>query len=313
MGTPTAAGTFTIKVTDKNGAVATGTCPFTIVAGPSMACSAVNSGEVGVAFNSPAMTVTGGTPPYTFSVVGTLPAGLTLNTSTGAITGTPTGAGTFSIKVTDANGAVASGTCPFTIIGGPSLACSAVNSGEVGVAFSSPALTVTGGTAPYTFAIATGTLPAGLTLNTSTGAITGTPTAAGTFTIKVTDAKGVVATGTCPYTIVAGPSLACSAVNSGEVGVAFSSPALTVTGGTAPYTFAIATGTLPAGLTLNTSTGAITGTPTAAGTFTLKVTDANGAVATGTCPYTIIAGPSLACSAVNSGEVGVAFNSPAMT
>src|ERR1039458_6599102 len=117
-------------------------------------------------------------------------------------------------------------------------------------------MTVSGGTGPFTFSVGTGTLPAGLTLNTSTGAITGIPTAAGTFTIKVTDANGVVATGTCPYTIVAGPSLACSAVNSGEVGVAFSSPALTVTGGTAPYTFAIPPGTLPAGLTLNTSTGA---------------------------------------------------------
>ncbi len=61
-------------------------------------------------FNSPAMNVTGGVGPYTFSVVGTLPAGLTLNTSTGAITGTPTAAGTFSIQVTDANGVVAAGT-----------------------------------------------------------------------------------------------------------------------------------------------------------------------------------------------------------
>ena len=50
----------------------------------------------------------------------------------------------------------------------------------------------------------TGTLPGGLTLNTTTGAITGTPTAAGTFTIQVKDANGVVATATCPFTIVRG-------------------------------------------------------------------------------------------------------------
>jgi hypothetical protein len=69
-----------------------------------------------VAFNSPAMAVTGGTSPYTFTVVGTLPAGLTLNASTGAINGTPTASGTFSIKVTDAKGVVAIGSnCPFTI------------------------------------------------------------------------------------------------------------------------------------------------------------------------------------------------------
>ncbi len=313
-GTPTAAGSFTIQVTDSNGVVAASTCPFTIVAAPSVSCSAVSSGEVGVGFSSPAMTVTGGVAPYTFSIAtGTLPAGLTLNASTGAITGTPTSAGTFTIKVTDANGAVAAGTCPFTIVAAPSVACSAVNSGEVGLVFTSPAMTVSGGVAPYTFSIATGSLPAGLTLSASTGAITGTPTSAGTFTIKVTDANGAVAAGTCPFTIVAAPSVTCPAVTSGEVGVAFSSPAMTVTGGVGPYTFSIGSGTLPAGLILNTATGAITGTPTSAGTFTIKVTDANGAVAAGTCPFTIVTAPSVTCPAVTSGEVGVAFNSPAMT
>ena len=69
-------------------------------------------GEVGVALNSPAMTVNGGTAPYTFSVIGTLPAGLTLNTTTGAITGTPTASGTFTIQVKDAKGAVAAAPAP---------------------------------------------------------------------------------------------------------------------------------------------------------------------------------------------------------
>jgi hypothetical protein len=157
------------------------------------------------------------------------------------------------------------------------------------VPFNSPAIAVSGGTPPYTFSVATGTLPASLTLNPSTGAITGTPTAAGTFTIKVTDANGVVAVTTCPYTIVPGspPSpLTCPSISSGEVGVPFNSPAIAVSGGTPPYTFSVATGTLPAGLTLNPSTGAITGTPTATGTFTIEATDANGLVI-GTCPFAV--------------------------
>ena len=62
-------------------------------------CTAVNYGVVGVAFDSGPMTVSGGTAPYTYSVVGTLPASLTLNTSTGEVTGTPTATGTFSIQV----------------------------------------------------------------------------------------------------------------------------------------------------------------------------------------------------------------------
>ena len=159
--------------------------------------------------------------------------------------------------------------------------CSTINMGTVGVPFNSPVMTVTGGTAPYTFSVGSGTLPAGLTLNASTGAISGTPTAPGTFTIKVTDAKGVVGTG-CTITINPPPLVVtCSAINMGTVGVPFNSQVMTVTDGTAPYTFSVSSGTLPAGLTLNASTGAITGTPTAPGTFTIKVTDANGAVGTG--------------------------------
>ena len=309
-GTPTASGTFTIQVTDANGVVGSGTCSITIVGIPQVTCSATNSGEVGVPFNSGPVTVTGGTAPYTFSIgSGTLPAGLTLNTSTGAVTGTPTAAGTFTIQVKDANGVVGSGTCSITIVGIPQVTCSATNSGEVGVPFNSGPVTVTGGTAPYTFSIGSGTLPAGLTLNTSTGAVTGTPTAAGTFTIQVKDANGVVGTGTCSITIVGTPQVTCSATNSGEVGVPFNSGPITVTGGTAPYTFSIGSGTLPAGLTLNTSTGAVTGTPTAAGTFTIQVTDANGVVGTGTCSITIVGTPQVTCSATNSGEVGVPFNS----
>ena len=91
-GTPTASGSFTVQVTDANGLIGTG-CAITINPALSVTCAAASVGEVGVAFNSGPMTVTGGTTPYTFSIVGTLPAGLTLDTTTGAITGTPTAAG----------------------------------------------------------------------------------------------------------------------------------------------------------------------------------------------------------------------------
>jgi hypothetical protein len=167
---------------------------------PSLTCAAVNTGTVGVAFSSGTITVSGGTAPFTFSVVGTLPAGLTLNTSTGAITGTPLAVGTFSIKVTDSKGVVGTGNCPFTIKPNPlSITCAAVKTGTVGLWFSSGSMAASGGTAPYSYSVV-GTLPAGLTLNTSTGAVTGTPTAKGTFSIKVTDAKGASNT-SCQITI----------------------------------------------------------------------------------------------------------------
>ena len=303
-GTPTTTGSFSLQVSDSAGGTAATTCPITIVSGPALSCAATNSGEVGVAFNSGVPSVTGGVGPFTYSIVGALPAGLTLNAN-GSVSGTPTAAGSFSVQVKDANNQVATGTCPITIVGAPSLACAATNSGEVGVAFNSGAPAVTGGVAPYTFSIV-GTLPAGLTLN-SDGSVSGTPTASGSFSVQVKDANNQVASGSCPITIIAAPSLACAATSSGEVGVAFNSGVPSVTGGLSPYTYSIV-GTLPAGLTLNAN-GSVTGTPTAAGAFSVAVTDSNHQTSTQTCPITIVGGPSLACSATSSGEVKVAFNS----
>lgn len=93
-----------MKVTDLNGATGTA-CAITINPPLSVTSPAVISGSVGAAFDSGPTTVTGGTTPYTYSILGTLPAGLTLNSSTGAVTGTPTASGLFSIQVTDAKSA----------------------------------------------------------------------------------------------------------------------------------------------------------------------------------------------------------------
>jgi hypothetical protein len=84
---------------------------------PAITCPAVTTGDVGVPFDSGPINVTGGTAPYSYSIVGTLPAGLSLNTSTGEINGTPTASGTFSVMVTDATGATGT-SCNITIISG---------------------------------------------------------------------------------------------------------------------------------------------------------------------------------------------------
>ena len=295
-GTPTTSGTFTVRVTDAVGNSST-SCAITINGPLIVNCAGNSTGDVGVPFNSGPMNVSGGTLPYTFSIVGTLPAGLTLNTSTGAVTGTPTAAGTFTVKVTDATGN-SSTSCMITINGPLFVNCAAINTGDVGVPFSSGPMNVSGGTPPYTYSIV-GTLPAGLTLNTSTGAVTGTPTTAGTFTVEVTDAVGNSST-SC-LIIINGPlSLTCAANSTGEVGVPFDSGTVTVNGGTAPYTFSVGSGSLPAGLFLNPSTGEVTGTPTAPGSFTIQVTDFTGTVATTICPITINAAVSATCVSISA-------------
>ena len=307
-GTPTASGTFTVEVTDALGNSST-SCMITINGPLSVTCSAVNTGDVGVQFDSGPMTVTGGTAPYTYSIVGGLPPGLTLNPSNGEVTGTPTASGTFTVEVTDALGN-SSTSCMITINGSLSVTCAAVNTGTVGVFFDSGAMTVTGGTAPYTFSIGSGPLPAGLTLNPSTGEVTGTPTAPGAFTVQVTDSLGGVGTA-CMIAINPPLSVTCAANNTGTVGVPFNSGSMTVTGGAMPYTFSIGSGMLPAGLTLNTSTGAVTGTPTASGTFTVQVTDALGNVGTA-CAITINSAVSASCVSINAVQ-GVAITPVTMT
>ena len=312
-GTPTMAGTFnfTAKVKDSTGTSAgTATASCSIVVSPpqlTMTCGTNTIGEVGVAFDSGPMNVTGGAPPYTFSIVGTLPTGLALNTSTGEVTGTPTTAGSFQIKVTDSLGNTST-NCTITINGPLQVTCGKNSIGEVGVAFDSGPMTVTGGVAPYTFSIV-GTLPTGLALNTSTGDVSGTPTTAGSFQIKVTDSLGNSSLN-CTITINGPLQITCGKSNIGEVGVAFDSGPMTVTGGVAPYTFSIV-GTLPAGLTLNTSTGDVSGTPTVAGSFQIEVTDSLGNTSTN-CTITIYGPLQITCGLNNIGEVGVAFDSGPM-
>jgi hypothetical protein len=138
-----------------------------------------------------------------------------------------------------------------------------------------------------------GSLPAGLTLNASTGAITGTPTAtaSGGVTFTVTDSSGPVQTKSVALTLtIAATTLTITTVSlpGGQVGIAYSAT-LAATGGTTPYTWTVTGGSLPAGLTLNASTGAITGTPTstASAGVTFTVTDSSAPVQTKSATLTL--------------------------
>jgi hypothetical protein len=174
--------------------------------------------------------------------------------------------------------------------------------GQVGTSYSAT-LAATGGTAPYAWSLTGGTLPAGLALNASTGAIAGTPTAtanAVALTFKVTDSSSPVQTNTVnlALTIAAsGPALlniATTSLPNGQVGTPYSAT-LAATGGTTPYTWSLTSGTLPAGLALNASTGAIAGTPTAtanAAALTFKVTDSSSPVQTNSVNLALTLSPS---------------------
>src|SRR5665213_567277 len=229
------------------------------------------------------LTAVGGLPPYAWSFAILNPQGLTINPSTGAISGTPPNAGTFTIPVTlrDAAGGVFSKSFPFNVGPALSITTTSLPNGALNVFYSAtPA--ATGGATPCCHWELSGTLPPGLSLNPVNGQISGTPTTEGTFpfTLKATDSFGTTATKA--LTIVIGHMLAIvtSSLPDGSVTQSYVQT-LAAANGTPNYTWSIASGTLPAGLQLNGATGVIRGTPTSAGTFTFDVlvTDATQAVA----------------------------------
>ena len=148
---------------------------------------------------------------------------------------------------------------------------STIASGFSGRPFSQ-SLTAVGGTLPYTWSLLTGALPAGLTLSPA-GVISGTPTAAGAFgfTVQVQDSTGATASASYNMTVVAPPLFTTAAtLPNGEVTVAYNQ-VIAAAGGARPYTWSSTGSTLPAGLTFNTATWAVTGTPTSAGTGSVTV------------------------------------------
>ncbi|CAM5314550.1 hypothetical protein SAVIM338S_00655 [Streptomyces avidinii] len=240
------------------------------------------SGVIGARIPELKNSAEGGTAPYTWSATG-LPAGLSIASATGTVTGTPTTAGTSNVTVTATDSAGKTGSAGFSwtiTTAGTALSVTSpgAQTSAVGAA-ASVTVKATGGTAPYAWS-ATG-LPAGLSIASATGTITGAATTAGTsnVTVTATDGAGKTASAAFSWTVTTVTGTGPALQNPGNQVVYIGRPvslALQATGGTKPYAFK-ATG-LPAGLSVNAATGVITGTPTSwgFGGSTLTVTDAAG-------------------------------------
>jgi hypothetical protein len=280
-GTPTAAGTynFTLQVVDSTERTAPKAFTITVIAAVKISTApALPDGTAGVLYTVQFLA-SGGVTPYTWSVAsGSIPSGLSLNTATGLLSGTPDSSltYTFTIAVTDQNGQKDSAAYTIKIVAPLNFTTQTpLPGGVVGVSYAQT-FAATGGTPPYQWSVSTGALPTGLTLNAA-GSLTGTPTAAGTFnfTVQVVDAAGRSATASFTITVTAALTITTATLPNGTVGSAYSQT-LVLAGGSGTFTWSVSTGTLPGGITLNPATGLLSGTPSAPGTFTFTVSATGG-------------------------------------
>ena len=255
--------------------------------------SVAHNPEIG--FGSPVATTfvaAGGSPPYVWTAA-RLPDGVSIDSQTGILTGTPTAPGNTNINVAvlDSSGTGATVSPTISVLGFTN--SNLLPNATTGSAYS-VALTAAGGTPPYTFATAAGSsLPPGLTLQN--GTLSGTPAAIGNynFAIQLSDSTGF-STSVIYSILVSGTSSSLQVIGGsllgGTAGVPYSQ-GLTATGGAPPYTWTLIGGTLPPGLSLDSPSGTVSGTPPLARTsvFTALATDSAGAKSSGV--FTIVIAP----------------------
>jgi hypothetical protein len=311
-GTPTtgAAYTFAISATNGSGTVTSGGLTVTVTA-PAPVFTAVTptAATVGTAYS---YTFTASNTTVFAVASGALPTGLAL-ASGGALTGTPSAAATFTFTVsaTGPGGTTTSGSLSI-------VASSTLPAAPVFTAYSPPAAIVgtvysyqfAASNTPTSWAVSTGSIPAGLTFSTSTGLLSGTPTMAGSssFVLSATNAGGTGTTGTLIVTATAIPAFTADSPPAATVGVTYSYQF--AASGT-PTSWAVASGTIPAGLTFSTSTGLLSGTPTTAATYTFAINAINSAGTTGSGTLSIITSvpaPVFTASSPPAGTTTVAYS-----
>ena len=241
--------------------------------------------KVGGTYNA-VVSVSGGTAPYQFSIFwGALPAGLTINPTTGTISGTPVKSGTyeFGVLATDLPNSDRGDHRMTLVVDGPT-------GGIIVQVSPANATVVSGGTQPFT-ATVTGTGNVAVTWSATAGTISDsglfTAPVVNANTMAIVTATSVVqpsSSGSASVTINPQgppppplPSITTTTIPDATAGISYQTT-LAASGGKLPYQWSITSGKLPSGIVLDSASGSISGLTTATGSFTfnVKVTDAAG-------------------------------------
>jgi hypothetical protein len=300
-GTPTTAGTYgvTITVTDSDNFAAQVTFNWTITNTVSVTSPGDQSDPSGMAISPLSVSAADSSSTATLSYSATgLPDGLSIDSSTGTVTGTPTTAGSSSVTVTATDEAGFTGSASFTwvITNTVSVANPGTQSNRSGSAISplSNSATDSSSAASISSWSATG-LPSGLSINSGTGRVTGTPTTGGSYSVTVTatDSDGFSGSAGFTWNITNTVSVTDPGNQTSSVGTGITPLTVTASDSSSVATLSYSAGsTLPLGLTIGSSSGTVTGTPTLAGVYPVTITATDSAGFTGTTNFTwTVVGP----------------------
>lgn len=310
-GTPPAAGTFTLNLGASNSYHGTSSSLLLTISPPRPVI--ISSLTAEGRRNDPFVYQISATQSPTSYTASTLPGGLSLNTTSGLISGTPSVSGSFTITLGAVNaGGTGNATLLLTIA--PPIPPPVILSPEIGAGFVNTALSIqaTAAYAPTSYSLLNA--PAWLSVNAA-GLLTGTPTASGTFTFKL---RGTNASGAGAYKDITfqiepnpqAPSITSLVEARGRKGDAFN---YALTASPAATSFALVSGSLPTGINFSTATGAFSGTPSVTGTFNLVVAASNAFGPGKSSPLRFIIAPPLQVPVISSAasfspSVGVAFS-----
>ncbi len=306
-GTPTdASGSpfdFTITATDDGGNSGSQDYTLTVLPTLSLAAATLPDAAVGSSYSPQTLLASGGSGSgYTFVVTaGSIPDGMTLDPNLGTLGGTPTDNSgnpySFTVTVTDDANDTANQSYTLNVNPAITLSPATLPDAALGGAYSQTIAATGGSGSGYTYALTSGTLPIGLSVDPNTGILGGTPTDNSgnpyNFTITATDSNGN--TGSQGYTLTVDPAITLSPTTlpAATVGISYSQQ-LTASGGSGSgYTYAVTAGTLPNGLSLDPNLGILGGIPTDTATtynFTVTATDSNGATGSQDYGLTLQAG-----------------------